>query len=80
MNCQKGFVRVTRLVAGRAAACPARMANRDPVKYFRSSPEIFRLAMLPCVRLPLFPRTVEDLLHVRGIDIGHKTVRFWWNR
>jgi transposase-like protein len=23
---------------------------------------------------------VEDLLHERGIDISHETVRFWWNR
>ena len=22
----------------------------------------------------------EDLLHERGIDISHETVRFWWNR
>jgi transposase-like protein len=25
-------------------------------------------------------RNVEDLLAERGIDISHKTVRFWWNR
>ncbi|NQW14425.1 MAG: IS6 family transposase, partial [Rhodobacter sp.] len=25
-------------------------------------------------------RNVEDLLHERGIDISHETVRFWWNR
>jgi hypothetical protein len=24
-------------------------------------------------------RNVEDLLAERGIDIGHETVRFWWN-
>ena len=23
---------------------------------------------------------MEDLLHERGIDIKHETVRFWWNR
>ncbi len=23
---------------------------------------------------------MEDLLHERGIDITHETVRFWWNR
>ncbi len=22
----------------------------------------------------------EDLLHERGIDVSHATVRFWWNR
>jgi putative transposase len=23
---------------------------------------------------------VEDLLHERGVDVSHETVRFWWNR
>jgi putative transposase len=25
-------------------------------------------------------RNVEDLLHERGIDVSHETVRYWWNR
>ncbi|PKP67478.1 MAG: IS6 family transposase [Alphaproteobacteria bacterium HGW-Alphaproteobacteria-5] len=32
------------------------------------------------VRLPLSLRNVEDLLHERGIDICHETVRFWRHR
>ena len=32
------------------------------------------------VRYPLSLCQVEDLLHERGIDICHETVRFWWNR
>lgn len=32
------------------------------------------------VCLPLSLRNAGDLLHERGIDIGHETVRFWWNR
>ena len=32
------------------------------------------------VRYPLSLRNVEDLLHERGIDICHETVRFWPNR
>ena len=32
------------------------------------------------VRYPLSLRTIEDMLHERGIDITHETVRFWWNR
>ena len=32
------------------------------------------------VRFPLSLRQVEDLLHERGIDIRHETVRAWWNR
>lgn len=33
-----------------------------------------------CVRYPLPLRNVEDLLHERGIEISHETVRFCWNR
>ena len=32
------------------------------------------------VKFPLSPRDVEDLLHERGIDPCHETVRFWWKR
>jgi len=56
------------------------MTKRDPFKYFHSSPEIIRLAVMMYVRFPLSLRNVEDLLHERGIDICHETVRYWWNR
>jgi putative transposase len=29
------------------------------------------------VRFPLSLRDVEDLLHERGVDISHETLRFW---
>ena len=32
------------------------------------------------IRFPLSLREVEDMLHERGIDICHETVRAWWNR
>ena len=32
------------------------------------------------VRFPLSLRNVEDLLHERGIEVSHETIRFWWNR
>ena len=32
------------------------------------------------IRFPPSLRNVEDLLHERGIDISHETVRYWWNR
>ena len=32
------------------------------------------------VRDPFSRRQVEDRLCARGIDIGHETVRYWWNR
>ena len=53
---------------------------RDPFKYFKTSPEIIRLTVMMYIRFPLSLRNVEDLLHERGIDITHETVRFWWNR
>ena len=52
----------------------------NPFRYFNSSPEIIRLAVLMYVKYPLSLRNVEDLLAERGIDISHETVRFWWNR
>jgi len=48
----------------------------SPFKYFRTSPEIIRLAVMIHVRFPLFPRNVGDLLHERGIDISHESVCF----
>jgi len=56
------------------------MTKPSPFRYFRTSPEIIRLAVMMYVRFPLSLRNVEDLLHERGIDICHETVRFWWNR
>ena len=53
---------------------------RNPFHYFKTSPEVIRLAVMMYVRFPLSLRNVEDLLHERGIDISHETVRFWWNR
>ena len=52
----------------------------QPVPPFKASPEVIRLAAMLCVRFPLSPRKVEGLLHERGIEISHETVRFWWNR
>ena len=56
------------------------MTNQNPFRYFKTSPEIIRLAVMMYVRFPLSLRNVEDLLHERGIDTCHETVRYWWNR
>ena len=56
------------------------MTKSDPFKYFHSSSEVIRLAVMPYVRFPFSLRNVEALLHERGIDISHETVRYWWNR
>jgi putative transposase len=56
------------------------MTTCSPFKYFKTSPEIIRLAVMYYVRYPLSFRQVEDILHERGIDICHETVRFWVGR
>ncbi len=53
---------------------------KNPFRYFKTSPEIIRLAVMMYIRFPLSLRQVEDLLHERGIDVSYETVRFWWNR
>jgi putative transposase len=56
------------------------MTKHSPFRDFKTSPEIIRLAVMMYVRFPLSLRNVEDLLHERGIDMSHETIRFWWNR
>ena len=56
------------------------MTKRSPFRYFKTSPEVIRLAVMLYVRFPLSLRNVEDLLHERGIDVSHETIRYWWNR
>ena len=56
------------------------MTKPDPFRYFKTSREIIRLAVMLYVRFPLSLRNVEDLLHERGIDVSHEAVRFWWHR
>src|SRR5687768_3356937 len=53
---------------------------KNPFRYFKTSPEIIRLAVMMYVRFPLSLRNVEDLLHERGINVSHESVRYWWNR
>ena len=53
---------------------------KNPFRYFKTSPEIIRLAVMMYVRFPLSLCNVEDLLHERGIKVSHETIRFWWNR
>ena len=48
------------------------MTQRSPFRYFKTSPEIIRLAVMLYVRYPLSLRNVEDLLHERGVEISHE--------
>ncbi|MDB2454516.1 hypothetical protein N9X02_12690, partial [Planktomarina temperata] len=49
------------------------MAKHSLFRYFKTSPDIIRLAVMLYVRFPLSIRNVEDLLHERGIGISHET-------
>lgn len=53
---------------------------RNPFRYFNSSPAVIRLTVTMYFRHPLSLRQVEDLLHERGIDRCHWTVRYRRNR
>ena len=53
-----GTVRQNELETGRAVLYPRRMTKRSPFRYFKSSPEIIRLAVMLYVRFALkFNRT-----------------------
>ena len=56
------------------------MSKRDPFKYFKTSSEIIKLAVMYYIRYPLSLRQVEDILHERGIDVCHETIRYWWTK
>jgi putative transposase len=56
------------------------MPPRFPFRYFKTSPEVVRPAVMLYVRFPLSLRNVDDLLHERNIEVSHETLRFWWRR
>ena len=56
------------------------MTKYSPFRYFKTSPEIICLAVMLYVRFPLSLRNVEDILHERGIEVSHESIRFWWGR
>jgi putative transposase len=41
------------------------MVNKNPFKYFKTSPEIIGLAVMFYVQFPLSYRQVEDILYER---------------
>ena len=54
--------------------------SKNPFRYFKTSPEVIQLAVMMYVRFPLSLRNVEDLLHERGVDVCHESVRLWVDR
>ena len=47
------------------------MTKLTPFKYFKTSIEIIRLAVLLCSRAPLLSRSVGDLMSERRVEISH---------
>jgi transposase-like protein len=47
--------------------------SKNPFRYFKTSPEIIRRAVMKYIRFPMSFRNVEDLLHERGIEITDET-------
>lgn len=56
------------------------MTKRTPFRYFKTSPEVIRLAVMLYARFLLSLRNVEDLLHEREIDVNHEAIANWRNR
>ena len=52
------------------------MTKPKAFRYFKTLPEIIRLAVMMYVQFPLSLRNVEDLLYERGIDKGHNPNTF----
>ena len=71
-----GTVKGTWLEAVAPHRFPCIMTKRSPFRYFKTSSEIIRLAVMMDIRFPMSLRNGEDLLHERGIDICCETVRF----
>lgn len=54
------------------------MTKPSPFRYFKTSPEVIRLAVTLYIRFQLSLRNVGDLLHERGIEFS--TERHLQNR
>lgn len=73
-----GSVRGKSVEPYRERAWPRRMKKRSPFRYFKTSPEIVRLAAMTYVRFLLSLRNMEDLRHDLGIGDRQETGR-WRN-
>ena len=73
--CQSNFLDVILVPRQRHS-----MMKRNAFRYFKTSPEIIQIAVMMYIRFALSLRNVEDLLHVRGIDVCHESIRLWVDR
>ena len=71
-----GSVKLDFFDTGNDTFKPRPMTKHSSFRYFKTSPEVIRLAVMMYVRFPLSLRNVEDLLHKRSIDVSHETVQF----
>ena len=55
------------------------MTKHSPFRYFKTRPEIIRLAVMLYVRFPLSLLNVDDLLHERGIMLCQSEVTYFWS-
>ena len=55
------------------------MTKHSPFSYFKTSPEIIRLAVMLYVRFPLSLRNVEDLLNKVCIVHCQSEVTYFWS-
>lgn len=58
----------------------AAFADQQSIPVLQNFSQDLSPAVMMYIRCPLSLWNVEDLLHQRGIDISHETVRFWWYR
>ena len=71
--CQSKWLEADRAVA-------SRLGMHNPFRYFNSSPEVIRLAVMMYIRYPLSLRQVEDLLfaaEIRKRRIHHRSFSQW---
>jgi putative transposase len=54
--------------------------TRNPFRYFKTSREVIQLAVMMYIRFSLSLRNVENLLHERGVDVCHESIRLWVDR
>lgn len=50
---------------------PCAMTKNSPFRYFKTSREIIRQAVMLYIRFPLSLRNAVDLHDERGIDVSH---------
>ena len=55
------------------------MTKHSPFRYFKTRPEIIRLAVMLYVRFPLSLLNVDDLLHERGIMLCQSEFTYFWS-